>query len=319
MTRVAVLSDYQHVARSYADWSSAERLADITFLHDAYADEDHAAAALHDFGALCIMRERLPFPASQFEKLPNLRCLVTAGEFNRAVDLAAARRHGVTVCATTNGIGRLVTAELVWGLILAAARNIVQEERAFRNGEWQRTVGTALFGKTLGILGLGGVGRHLARYGNAFGMEVIAWSRSLTPERALEDQVECVGKGELLARSDVISVNMVLSDETTHLIDASALALMKPTAILVNTSRGALVHEQALVDALREDRIGAAALDVFDREPLAPDHPYRDYPDKLIISPHIGYVTAEVYRAFYGETVRSLVAYLEGRPIRVLT
>jgi phosphoglycerate dehydrogenase-like enzyme len=318
MTKVAVLNDYQQVARTFADWSEADELAEISVLHDAYADEEAAAAALQEFEVLCVMRERVPFPASMFEKLPNLRCIVTAGEFNRGIDLEAASRHGVMVCGSTNGIGRLVTAELTWGLVIAAARNIIQEDRAVAAGLWQTKVGMSLYGKILGIIGLGGVGRYLARYGNAFGMDVIAWSRSLTAEKALEDEVERVSKEALLARADVISVNMVLSPETTHLIDAEALALVKPTAILVNTSRGALIDEAALVDALREKRIGCAVLDVFDREPLPLDHPYRDFPDTLIISPHLGYVTAEVYEAFYSETVRSLVAYLEGDPIRIL-
>jgi phosphoglycerate dehydrogenase-like enzyme len=318
MTRVAVLNDYQHVARRFADWSEAEKLADVTILHDRYESEDEAAAALQDFEVLCVMRERVPFPPSMFEKLPNLRCIVTAGTFNRAVDLEAANQHGVTVSATTNGIGRLVTAELTWGLVIAAARNIIQEDRAVWAGQWQTKVGFSLFGKTLGIVGLGGVGRYLARYGNAFGMDVIAWSRSLTTEKALEDEAEQVSKEELLERSDVVSVNMVLSPETTHLIDADALALMKPNAILVNTSRGPLVEERALVEALREKRIGCAVLDTYDVEPLAADHPYREFPDTLIISPHQGYVTEEVYEAFYSETVRSLVAYLEGTPIRVI-
>ena len=318
MTKVGVLNDYQGVASSMADWSEAAALAQVDFLDEVYRDEDHAAEALADYDVLCLMRERLPFPASQFEKLPNLRCLVTAGEFNRAVDLEAASRHGVLVSGTSNGIGRLVTAELTWGLIIAAARNIIVEDRAVQAGRWQTKVGFALFGKTLGIVGLGGVGRYLARYGHAFDMEVIAWSRNLTEEKALEDQARRVDKEELLRRSDIVSVNMVLSAETEGLIDAEALALMKPTAILVNTSRGPLVDEGALVEALRTEQIGGAVLDVYDKEPLAADHPLRAFPDRVIISPHMGYVTREVYEEFYGETARSLAAYLAGEPIRVL-
>jgi phosphoglycerate dehydrogenase-like enzyme len=318
VTKVGVLNDYQGVASSMADWSEAMALAEVDFLDEVYRDEDHAAEALADYDVLCLMRERLPFPASQFEKLPNLRCLVTAGEFNRAVDLEAASRHGVLVSGTSNGIGRLVTAELTWGLIIAAARNIIVEDRAVQAGVWQTKVGFALHGKTLGIIGLGGVGRYLARYGHAFDMDVIAWSRNLTEEKALEDQVRRVDKEELLRRSDIVSVNMVLSDATKGLIDAEALALMKPTAILVNTSRGPLVDEGALVEALREERIGGAVLDVYDKEPLAGDHALREFPDRVILSPHMGYVTREVYEEFYGETARSLSSYLRGEPIRVL-
>ncbi len=318
MTKVGVLNDYQGVASSMADWSEAAALAQVDFLDEVYRDEDHAAAALADYDVLCLMRERLPFPASQFEKLPNLRCLVTAGEFNRAVDLEAASRHGVLVSGTSNGIGRLVTAELTWGLIIAAARNIIVEDRAVQAGRWQTKVGFALHGKTLGIIGLGGVGRYLARYGHAFDMDVIAWSRSLTEEKALEDQVQRVDKDELLRRSDIVSVNMVLSAETEGLIDADSLALMKPTAILVNTSRGPLVDEGALVEALREERIGGAVLDVYDKEPLAAQHALREFSDRVILSPHMGYVTREVYEEFYGETARSLSSYLRGEPIRVL-
>jgi phosphoglycerate dehydrogenase-like enzyme len=306
VTKVGVLNDYQGVASSMADWSEAAALAEVDFLDEVYRDEDHAAAALADYDVLCLMRERLPFPASQFEKLPNLRCLVTAGEFNRAVDLEAASRHGVR------------GSELTWGLIIAAARNIIVEDRAVQAGRWQTKVGFALHGKTLGIIGLGGVGRYLARYGHAFDMDVIAWSRSLTEEKALEDQVRRVDKDELLRRSDIVSVNMVLSAETEGLIDADSLALMKPTAILVNTSRGPLVDEGALVEALREDRIGGAVLDVYDKEPLAAEHALRDFSDRVILSPHMGYVTREVYEEFYGETARSLSSYLRGEPIRVL-
>jgi phosphoglycerate dehydrogenase-like enzyme len=318
VTKVGVLNDYQGVASSMADWSEAMALAQVDFLDEVYRDEDHAAEALADYDVLCLMRERLPFPASQFEKLPNLRCLVTAGEFNRAVDLEAASRHGVLVSGTSNGIGRLVTAELTWGLIIAAARNIIVEDRAVQAGVWQTKVGFALHGKTLGIIGLGGVGRYLARYGHAFDMDVIAWSRNLTEEKALEDQVRRVDKEELLRRSDIVSVNMVLSAATKGLIDAGSLALMKPTAILVNTSRGPLVDEGALVEALREERIAGAVLDVYDKEPLAGDHALRQFPDRVILSPHMGYVTREVYEEFYGETARSLSSYLRGEPIRVL-
>jgi phosphoglycerate dehydrogenase-like enzyme len=317
MTKVAVLNDYQNVALSSADWSEAEALAEIEVFYTAL-DEDAAVAALGEFEVLCVMRERLPLGASLFERLPNLRGVVTTGEFNRAIDLEAAARNGVVVSGTTNGVGRIVTAELTWGLILAAARHLPAEERAIAAGDWQTTLGTGLHGKTLGIIGLGAIGRYIARYGRAFGMEVLAWSRNLTDEAAMVDQATRVDKDELLARSDFVSLHMVLSEQTTGLIDADALAKMKPSAIIVNTSRGPLIDEGALIAALRAGEIGGAALDVFDHEPLPADHPFRELGDRVVLSPHIGYVTDEVYDDFFNETVRSLVAFLRGEPIRVL-
>ncbi|MDF2442529.1 MAG: hypothetical protein JWR01_732 [Subtercola sp.] len=317
MPRIAVLSDYQNVALDSADWSAVSALADIDVFSEPFADEQDAARRLQGYDVLSIMRERLPITRSLLEALPGLGCVVTTGAANRAIDLAAATEHGVVVSGTTNGLGRVATAELAWGLILAAARSIPQEDRAVREGRWQISVGTTLRGLTLGIVGLGGVGRYVARYANAFDMDVIAWSKNLTEERALESAVTAVSKEELLARSDVLSIHTVLSDETVGLIDGAALAQMKPTAILVNTSRGPIVSEPDLVDALRNGTIASAALDAFDTEPLAADHPYRTL-DNLVLSPHLGYVTRDVYADFYRETVASVLAYLKGAPIRVL-
>jgi phosphoglycerate dehydrogenase-like enzyme len=315
--RVAVLNDYQQVAMTSADWSPVRELARVDVFTEAFPNDDAAVHALLEHEVVCVMRERIPMTRALLERLPALRCVVTTGTANRSIDLAAADELGITVSGTTNGLGRQATAELTWGLILAVARGIPQEDRAVRAGRWQVSVGTALHGLTLGIIGLGGVGRHVARYGRAFGMDVVAWSANLTEERALESQATRVEKEELLRRSDVVTVHTVLSPETVGLIDAAALSLMKPTAFLVNTSRGPVVREQDLVAALRDGAIAGAALDAFDQEPLAADHPFRDLP-QLVLSPHLGYVTHDVYAAFFEETVRSCLAFLQGNPIRVL-
>lgn len=317
MRKIAVLSDYQGVALSSADWSGVLAQAQLDVFSEPFASERDAIKQLQGYEVLCLMRERLPMTARLFESLPDLRLVVTTGAANRAIDLRAATQNGVVVSGTTNGLGRLATAELAWGLILAAARSIPQEDRAVRGGHWQISVGRTLRGLTLGVIGLGGVGRYVARYGNAFDMEVIAWSKNLTPERAFESAATSVSKEELLSCSDVVTVHTVLSDETAGLIDRAALSLMKRDAILVNTSRGPIVNEADLVAALQTREIGGAALDAYDVEPLAADHPYRSLPN-LILSPHLGYVTTDVYAEFFGETVRSIEAYLGGAPIRVL-
>ncbi len=318
MRRVAVLNDYQQVCLASADWSPVLKLAQVDVFSEPFADEDAVVAALADYEVLCVMRERTPLPRALLERLTNLRCVVTTGAANRSIDLAAAADLGIVVSGTTNGLGRVATAELTWGLILAVARSIPQEDRAVREGRWQVSVGTPLRGLTLGIIGLGGVGRYVARYARAFDMEVLAWSRNLTAERAFESQARSVTREELLRRSDVVTVHTVLSEETTGLIDAEALAMMKPSAFLVNTSRGPVVREDDLVGALREGTIAAAALDAFDQEPLPAGHPFRGLPN-LVLTPHLGYVTRDVYAEFFEETVRSTAAYLNGEPIRLLT
>jgi phosphoglycerate dehydrogenase-like enzyme len=316
MRRVAVLNDYQEVALQSADWSPVGD-AEVTVFSKPFESTADAITALQEYEVLCVMRERLPITRELIEGLPDLRCVVTTGAANRSIDLDAATERGVVVSGTTNGLGRLATAELTWGLVLALARRIPQEDRAVRQGRWQTSIGTTLRGLTLGIAGLGGVGRYVARYGNAFDMDVIAWSKNLTEERALESAVTSVSKEELLDRSDVLTLHTVMSDETIGLIDSAALARMKPTALLVNTSRGPLVNESDLVAALRDGVIAGAALDVFDVEPLGPEHPYLGL-DNIVLSPHLGYVTRDVYADFFRETVRSVAAYLENRPIRVL-
>ena len=315
MPKIAILDDYQNVALDMADWGSLPADAEITVFNDHLDDIDAVAARLADFEIVAIMRERTPFPRTSFEKLPNLNLLVTSGRRNAAIDLAAAADHGVTVCGT-GGAG-YSTSELAWGLILSVLRYIPLEDGATRDGEWQLTIGGDLYGKTLGVLGLGRLGSRVATVGKAFGMEVIAWSQNLTAEKAAEGGATLVGKDELFANSDVLSIHVVLSDRTRGLVGARELGLMKPTAVLVNTSRGPIVDQAALIDALQNDSIAGAGLDVYDIEPLPQDHPMRNLPN-TVITPHLGYVSVESYKAFYDGMVEDIAAYLAGDPVRVI-
>lgn len=314
--RVAVIDDYQNVAMDMADWEPVTRDCEVIVFHDHLADEDAVAERLRDFEVVVIMRERTPFPRSQFEKLPNLKLLVTSGMRNLAIDVAAARELGVTVCGTPSA--GTSTAELTWGLLLGLARRIPQEDRATRLGAWQRTLGPGLEGKTLGVIGLGRIGSQIAEIGNAFRMNVIAWSPNLTAERAAEFGAELVdGKETLLSRSDFVTLHVILSARSRGMIGAAELALMKPTACLVNTSRGPLVDESALIAALENDTIAGAALDVFDVEPLPLDHPFRRL-ENTVITPHLGYVSSDLYRIFFGVGVENIRAWLDGNPINEL-
>ena len=261
------------------------------------------------------MRERTPFPRALLERLPRLRLLVTTGMRNASIDVKAAKERGITVCGTS-GLP-YPTAELAWGLVLALFRRIPAEDRASREGRWQTTVGLGLNGKTLGVLGLGTLGSRVAKYGRAFDMEVLAWSQNLTAARAAEVGATLVSKDELLQRSDVVSVHLVLSDRTRGLIRARELGLMKRTAYLVNTSRGPIVDEAALLHALENGTIAGAGLDVFEVEPLPPDHPFLRLPS-TVVTPHLGYVTEETYRIFFGHAVENIKAFLDGKPVRVL-
>ncbi|MGC2199793.1 MAG: D-2-hydroxyacid dehydrogenase family protein, partial [Stellaceae bacterium] len=265
---------------------------------------------------IAAMRERTPFPRSLVERLPKLKLLNTTGMRNASFDLAALRDHGVVVCGTEGG--GLDTAELTWGLILGAARRIAEDHRAMREGLWQTRIGIRLEGKTLGVLGLGRLGSAVARVGLAFNMKVIAWSQNLTPERAAAVGVERVDKEALLRRSDVLTVHMVLSPRSRGLIGRNDIALMKNTAILVNTSRGPIVDANAVVEALEAGRLGYAAFDVYDREPLPSDHPLRRTPN-VLLTPHIGYVTEENYRSSYPQIVENVAAFLDGKPMRVIS
>nr|WP_062332652.1 D-2-hydroxyacid dehydrogenase family protein [Herbidospora sakaeratensis] len=317
--KIVILDDYQRVARELGPFDTLTG-DEIVVLHEHLADLDDLAAALADARVVVAMRERTPFRAETFARLPGLRLLVTTGMANASIDLAAAAAHGVTVTGTaaTGSATSSNTAELTWALILACRRHVVTEDRALREGRWQTTVGTDLARTTLGVLGLGRLGGQVARIGQAFDMRVIAWSENLTPERAAEAGATWVPKDELFARSDVLTVHLKLSDRTTGLVGAAELAAMKPTAILVNTSRGPIVDQAALAAALTAGTLAGAGLDVYDTEPLPPGDPLRDAP-RTVLLPHLGYVTEAGYRSMYTQVVEDIAAWKAGSPIRVLT
>jgi len=316
MPRVAVLDDYHAVALRMADWSVLAPACDVEVFHDHLTDPDALAARLSDFEIVTCMRERTPFGRDLLARLPNLRLLVTTGMRNAAIDLAAAADLGVLVCGTAGGPEN-PPAELTWGLILALVRHIPREDAATRAGRWGTALGMSLEGKVLGVLGLGRLGAAVARVGVAFGMSVIAWSQNLTAERAARGGAALVTKDELFARSDVVTVHVQLSERTRGLVGVRELAAMKPTAYLVNTARGPIVDEAALVQALRARAIAGAGLDVFDQEPLPPGHPFTQL-DNTLLMPHAGYVTEDQYRVRYRDTVEDVAAYLRGAPLRIL-
>jgi phosphoglycerate dehydrogenase-like enzyme len=313
--RVALLDDYQDVALAMADWPALGAGVRTEAFHDHLTEEGEIADRLGPFDVIVAMRERTPFPRSLLARLPALRLLVTTGMSNAAIDLAAATHLGIVVCGT-GGLG-YPTAELTWGLILALARRIPHEYQAVRDGRWQTTVGVGLRGKTLGVAGLGRLGPQVASLGGAFGMAVLAWSQNLTPARAAACGAESVPKDELLARSDIVTLHLKLSARTAGLIGTRELGLMKRTAFLINTSRGPIVEERALLQALGEGTIAGAALDVFDDEPLPADHPFRRM-ENVVITPHLGYVTRENYEVFYRDALDDVRACAAGSPIRVL-
>ena len=313
--RIAILDDYQSVALESADWTRLPADCDVVAFNDHVADHDALVSRLTDFEVVGIMRERTPFPRELIERLPNLRLLVTTGMRNAAIDLAAASERGIVVSGTASS-GRS-TLELTFGLMLALTRNIALEHAAMKEGRWQSTIGGELDGKTLGVLGLGRIGAPVAEVGQAFGMSVIGWSENLTRERAHECGVAYAGKGELFETADIISIHLVLSERTRGLIGATEFEAMKPEALLINTARGPIVDEAALIDALGRGQIAGAALDVFDVEPLPTNHPLRQL-DNVVLTPHLGYVTREIYAFFYAEMVEDILGFLEGSPIRVI-
>ncbi|MER5531857.1 D-2-hydroxyacid dehydrogenase family protein [Streptomyces sp. NPDC002677] len=315
--RCAVLDDFQNVASTYADWSALGDRVEVVSFTEHVATEDELAATLADFDFVVTLRERVPFPASLLNRLSRLRLLIASGMRNSMIDYAAAKAAGVTVCGTQSS--STPPLELTWALLLGLARGIVQENNALRDGgPWQTTVGADLDGRTLGLLGLGKIGSRVAQVGLAFGMKVTAWSQHLTKERADEVGVELASsKEELLAISDFVSVHLALGDRTRGLIGTPELALLKPTAYLINTSRAAIVDQDALLAALHEGRIAGAGVDVFDVEPLPGDHPMRTAP-RLLATPHLGYVSRANYERYYGQAVEDIQAYLAGDPIRVL-
>jgi phosphoglycerate dehydrogenase-like enzyme len=317
MKRCAVLDDYQNVALATGDWRRVTGEVAVTVFDAHLGHEAAVAEALADFEIVCLMRERTPFPAGLIEKLPKLELLITTGMVNRSLDVAAARTRGITVCGTAAIGSYFATAEMAWGLILSVLRHIPDEAANLRAGGWQRTLGTGLEGKTLGLLGLGRLGAAVCRVGRAFGMEAVAWSENLTAARCAEAGAEPVSKEELLRRADVLSVHLVLSDRTRGLIGRAELALMKPSAILVNTSRGPIVDEEALVEALARGRLRGAGLDVFGAEPLPAGHPFRVLPN-VVATPHLGYVTEETYDGFFKGMVDAIRGYLDGAPVNLI-
>ena len=312
---VAVLDDYQDLARAYGPWERLDGRIELRTHTDHVADEDALIDRLAPCEVVVAMRERTPFPRERLARLPKLRLLVTTGMANAAIDLEAAHELGVVVSGTA--VEADSTAELCWALLLALTRHVAEEDRNMRAGGWQRTIGPELHGRTLGLAGLGRIGTRIAGYGFAFSMHVIAWSQNLDADRARTLGVEPVSKDELLRRSDVVSLHLRLSERTRGLIGAAELALMKPTAYLVNTSRGPLVEERALLAALEAGTIAGAALDVYDVEPLPPDHPLRRAP-RTLLTPHIGYVAQSTYEGFYAQIVEDVEAWLDGEPVRVL-
>src|SRR6202790_4578908 len=306
--KIAVLDDYQNVALESADWSVLRDRADIAVFQNHLADPDAVIERLLPFDVVCVMRERTPLPRNVIDRLPNLKLVASTGPGNASIDVAAAGEHGIAVLHT--GYRSDPAIELTWALILTSARHIVTESNSVRSGGWQQTVGMDLRGKTLGILGLGRIGSQVARVGSAFGMDLIAWSRNMTPETAKAAGAILVSKGQLFERADILTIHLVLSGRTRGLVGAAELEKMKPTAWLINASRGPIVEEQALVSVLRNKQIAGAAIDVFDVEPLPPNHPFRTL-DNVLATPHIGYVSQALYKRFYEDTVSNIRKWLE--------
>ncbi|MDO9712060.1 D-2-hydroxyacid dehydrogenase family protein [Paracraurococcus lichenis] len=314
LKRLAILDDYQGATLRLGPWDRLPAGLQI----EQYRDTVTGPALLERLrpcDAILAMRERTPFPRALIEQLPNLRLLVTTGARNRAIDLAACAERGITVCGTPS-VGH-PTVDLTWGLILSLMRRIPEQQAALREGRWQVALGQGLEGKVLGCVGLGNLGSRVAKVGAAFGMKVIAWSQNLTPEKAAEAGATAVPKEQLLAEADVVTLHLILSDRSRGIIGAGDLARMKPGAVIVNTSRGPLIDQAALVAALQERRIAGAGLDVYDQEPLPPDHPLLAAPN-TVLTPHLGYVTEENYRAYFAGAVEAIEGYLAGRPVREL-
>ncbi len=321
LNRLAILDDFQGVAREMGPWDRLPPGLKIEVFEDALADQDALVARLLPFDAILGIRERTPFPAALLKRLPNLKLLMTTGERNRAFDVAAANAQGITVCGTPSS--GAPTVDITWGLILGLLRDLPAQTASLRAGTWQakgqpNSVGTAVEGLTLGILGLGKLGTRVAKVGQAFGMKTIAWSQNLTAEAAAAVGVTRVEKAELFAQADVVTLHMILSDRSRGIVGAGELAAMKSTAYIVNTSRGPLIDQPALIAALKDDRIAGAGLDVFDREPLPLDHPLMSCPNTLL-TPHLGYVSRQNFAAYFGGAVEAIEAYLADAPIRVLT
>ena len=312
--KIAILDDYQDVARSVADWSRVD--AEVTAFTSHLGGPDAVAEALEPFDAVVVMRERTALTAQVFEKLPNLKLVVSTGPANVAIDVGAAQQRGITVSGTGGVATNAPTVEMTWALIHALTRHVPEEDRRLRGGGWQQTVGRDLAGRRLGVVGLGGIGSSVAAVGRAFGMDVAAWSQNLDPETARSQGVTPVSKEELLETSDVVTVHLKLSERTTGLIGRDDLARMTSTALLINTSRGPIVDEDALLEALHAGTIGGAGLDVYGTEPLPADSPFRSAP-RTVLTPHLGYVTGETFAIMYADAVEDVLAFVAGEPVRV--
>ncbi|BAQ81175.1 D-2-hydroxyacid dehydrogenase family protein [Pseudomonas sp. St29] len=313
--QIAVIDDWQDVAREVVDWSVLQSIGQVSFLHDYPGERELLVQRLLPYQVICVMRERTLFDADLLQRLPQLKLLLTGGMRNAAIDLEAAKALGIQVCGSDSY--RQAAPELTWALLMALTRNLLNEANALRAGHWQQGLGGDLYGKTLGLLGLGNIGQRVAQFGQVFGMRVIAWSEHLSAERAAAAGVIHVSKQALFEQADVLSVHLVLSERSRHLVDAQALAWMKPDALLVNTARGPIVDEAALIAALEQGRLAGAALDVFAEEPLPAGHPFRHLPN-VLATPHIGYVTEQNYRLFFSQMIEDLQAWHAGRPIRLL-
>jgi phosphoglycerate dehydrogenase-like enzyme len=310
--QVAILDDYQGVALQSADWSLLKGQANITVFRDHLSDSTTLVERLKPFDVLCVMRERTPLTRAILEQLPNLKLIASTAMRNASIDLAAAKDRGITVCHT--GYTSHGAIELTWGLILAILRHIPAEFASVQRGEWQISVGGDLEGKTMGLVGLGNIGAKIAKIAHAFGMNILAWSQNLTREAAEKHGALLVSKEELFSGSDIVTIHLVLSPRTKGIVGKAEIGLMKPTAYLVNTSRGLVVDENALIEALKKQSIAGAALDVYDIEPLPASHPFRSL-DRLLVTPHIGFVTNETYKIFYRDTVANIAGWLAGRPV----
>jgi phosphoglycerate dehydrogenase-like enzyme len=308
--QIAVLDDYQNAALESADWSVLRDRADMSVFRDHLVEPEALIERLLPFDVVCVMRERTPLLRNVIERLPNLKLIASTGPVNASIDVVAAGDHGIAVVHT--GYTSDPTIELTWALILASARNIVTESNSVRSGGWQQTVGIDLRGKTLGVLGLGRIGSQVARVGNAFGMHLVAWSQNLTPDAAKAAGATPVSKDQLFEQADILTIHLVLSGRTRSLVGAAELGRMKPTALLINPSRGPIVDEQALIGALKNRQIAGAAVDVFDVEPLPPSHPFRTL-DNVLATPHIGYVSRSLYKTFFEDTVSNIRKWLDSR------
>ncbi len=316
MVRAAILDDYQNVAMAFADWSRVAKDVEIKVFDKPFASQDEAIKALQGFAIIVGMRERTPFPRKVVEALPDLKLLITTGARNNSFDVKACNERGITVCGT--GVMGSPTTGIAFGLILELTRRIGFENARLKAGApWQVTVGRDLEGLTLGILGLGKLGQRSATVGKAFGMKTIAWSQNLTAEKAQAGGAELVTKEDLFRNADVVTIHIVLSDRSRGLVGAKELGLMKKTAYLINTSRGPIVDEKALIAALQSKSIAGAGLDVFDVEPLPLDHPFRKM-DNAVITPHLGYVSEQNYRKYFPDIVEDIRAWLDGKPVRVI-